>query len=356
MAITDIDEAKLEAFITHAATEIGAALNVALVTLGDELGLYRAMADGQPVAPPELAARTGTEERYVREWLNAQAASGFVLYDEAAAAYVLPPEHALVLADEASPFSLAGSFQSANAAVAARERVAQRFRDGAGLGWHEHHHELWHGTERAFATGYRNFLVAEWLPALDGVVEKLRAGARVADVGCGHGASTILMAQAFPASRFVGVDYHAGSIETARRRAAEAGVADRVSFEVAGAAGLPGEGYDLVAFFDSFHDLGDPLAAAARAAAALAPDGTCMLVEPFAGDRVQDNLNPIGRLYYGFSTLVCTPGSLSQPGRAGLGTQAGEARLAEVLRAAGFGAVRRAAETPLNLVLEARLR
>ena len=355
MAITNIDEQKLEAFIGHAATELGAALNAALVTLGDELGLYKAMADGRPVDPAELAARTGTQERYVREWLNAQAASGFVVYDPESAAYVLPPEHALVLADESSPFLMTGTFQSANAAVAARERLPERFVDGEGIGWHEHHHGLWHGVERSFGVGYRAALVAEWLPALDGVVAKLEAGGRVADVGCGHGLSTILMAQAFPASHFVGIDYHAGSIETARERAEQAGVADRVTFEVAGAADYAGEGYDLVAFFDSFHDLGDPLAAARHAAARLAPGGTCMLVEPFAGDRVEDNLNPIGRLYYGFSTLVCTPGSLSQPGRAGLGTQAGEAALTEVLQAAGFGAVRRAAETPLNLVLEARL-
>jgi SAM-dependent methyltransferase len=355
MAISNIDEQKLEAFIGHAATELGAALNTALVTLGDELGLYKAMADGQPVQPAELAARTGTQERYVREWLNAQAASGFVIYDAEAAAYVLPPEHALVLADESSPFLMTGSFLSANAAVAARGHLSQRFVDGEGLGWHEHHHDLWHGTERAFGVGYRAALVAEWLPALDGVVAKLEAGALVADVGCGHGFATILMAQAFPASRFVGVDYHAGSIATARERAEQAGVADRVSFEVAGAADYAGEGYDLVTFFDALHDLGDPLAAARHAASVLAPGGTCMVVEPYAGDRVEDNLNPIGRLYYGFSTLVCTPGSLSQPGRAGLGTQAGEAALREVLQAGGFGAVRRAAETPLNLVLEARL-
>jgi SAM-dependent methyltransferase len=356
MAITDIDEQKLEAFLVHAATEAGAALNVALVTLGDELGLYKAMADGQPVVPAELAARTGTQERYVREWLNAQAASGFVIYDAEAATYLLPPEHALVLADDSSPYSMTGTFQAANATVASRERVAERFRDGHGLGWHEHHDGLWHGTERAFGVSYRAHLVAEWLPALDGVVAKLEAGARVADVGCGHGASTILMAEAFPASRFVGIDYHAESIEIARRRAEEAGVGDRVTFEVAGADDYAGEGFDLVAFFDSFHDLGDPLAAARRAAAALAPGGAVMLVEPYAGDRVEDNLNPIGRVYYGFSTLVCTPGSLSQPGRAGLGTQAGEAGLREVLQAAGFSHVRRAAETPLNLVLEARLR
>ena len=352
MAVTDIDEAKLEGFVGHVATELGAAVNAALVLIGDPLGLFRAMADSQPVSSDELAARTGTQERYVREWLAAQAASGFLEYGEAG--YVLPPEHALVLADPASPFEMIGAFQSGNAAVAARERVAERFVTGEGLGWHEHHHGLFHGVERAFAVGYRAFLLTEWLPALDGVVERLEAGGSAADVGCGHGISTILMAEAFPAARFVGIDYHAESIATARERAAEAGV-ENVEFHIAGADEIPGSGYDLVAFFDSFHDLGDPLAAARSAVSVLAPDGRCMLVEPFAGDRVQDNLHPIGRFYYAMSTLVCTPGSLSQPGRAGLGTQAGEAKLAEVLLAGGFGAVRRAAETPLNLVLEARL-
>src|SRR5215208_2400600 len=353
MAVTDIDESKLEAFVGHVATEIGAAVNAALALTGDELGLYRAMADGQPVGSEELAARTGTWERYVREWLAAQAASGFVELGEDG--YVLPPEHALVLADETSPFLMTGVLQSANAAVLARERVAERFVTGEGLGWHEHHHGLFHGVERAFAVGYRTYLMTEWLPALDGVVGRLEAGGLVADVGCGHGISTVLMAQTFPAARFVGIDYHAESIATARERAAEAGVADRVTFTVAGADEIPGSGYDLVAFFDAFHDLGDPLAAARSAASVLAPDGRCMLVEPFAGDRVEDNLHPIGRFYYAMSTLVCTPGSLSQPGRAALGTQAGEARLREVLQEGGFGQVPRAAETPLNIVLEARL-
>jgi len=352
MAVTDINEAKLEAFLGLAATEIGAALNVALVTLGDELGLYRAMADGEPVTPAELAGRTGTLERYVREWLNTQAASGFVEYADGE--YSLPPEHALVLADETSPFLMTGSFQAANGVVGIREALAERFIDGQGVGWHEHHHALWHGTERGFAVAYRTHLISEWLPAIGGAVEKLESGALMADVGCGHGASTILLAQAYPSSRFVGIDYHAESIAVARRRAEQAGVADRVSFEVAGAADYAGTSFDVIAFFDAFHDLGDPLAAARHARAALAPDGTCVLVEPFAGDTVEENLNPVGRLYYGFSTMCCTPGSLSQPGRAGLGTQAGEAAIAAVLHEAGFGHVRRAAETPLNLVLEAR--
>jgi SAM-dependent methyltransferase len=353
MSIT-IDEARVEEFLGQVASEIGAALNVALVTIGDRLDLYRAMADSQPVHAEELAARTGTHARYVREWLNAQAAGGYVTYDPATDRYTLPAEHAFVLADEASPLAMAGSFQAANAAIESREAVEQRFRTGEGLGWHEHHHDLWHGTERSFGANYRANLVSEWLPALDGLVDKLERGAKVADVGCGHGYSTVLLAQAFPRSTFVGYDYHPASIETARRRAAEAGVEDRVSFEVAGADDYAVDGYDLIAFFDALHDLGDPVAAARHARAALAEDGTCMIVEPFAGDSIEDNLNPVGRLYYGFSTLVCTPGSLSQDGRAGLGTQAGEPRLRKVLEAGGFGAVRRVAETPFNLVLEAR--
>jgi SAM-dependent methyltransferase len=249
---------------------------------------------------------------------------------------------------------MAGIYQAATAIMDGREHVAERFRTGAGLGWHEHHHDLFSGTERAFGANYRMHLVADWLPALTGVVGKLERGAAVADVGCGHGASTILMAQAFPRSAFTGIDIHAASIEIARRRAVEAGVEDRVRFEVASATDYAAGGFDLIAFFDALHDLGDPVSAARHARAALAPDGTCLLVEPFANDRIEDNLNPVGRMYYGFSTLVCTPGSLSQPGRAALGTQAGEARLRDVMLEGGFGSVRRAAETPLNLVLEAR--
>jgi SAM-dependent methyltransferase len=277
-----------------------------------------------------------------------------VTYDPESDRYTLPPEHAYVLADESSPLAKAGMFQAAAAAVESRDKVADRFVTGGGLGWHEHHHDMFHGTERAFGSSYRMSLVAEWLPALDGVVEKLERGATVADVGCGHGASAILMAQAFPASRFVGFDYHEESIRVARERAGEAGVADRVRFEVAAADGYPEAGYDLVAFFDSLHDLGDPIGAAMHARAALAEDGTCLVIEPAAGDRIEDNLNPVGRIYYGMSTLVCTPGSLSQPGAAGIGTQAGGAVLTEILLAGGFGSVRRAAETPFNIVLEAK--
>ncbi len=348
-----LDETRLEAFVGQIAVEAGAAVNAALVNIGDRLGLYRAMADSQPVTAAELAGRTATHERYVREWLNAQAAGGFVTYDPAEDSYVLPAEHAFVLADETSPLAMAGIYAAATAAIGSREHVAERFRTGDGLGWHEHHHDLFSGTERAFGANYRMHLLTGWLPALDGVVEKLEGGAAVADVGCGHGASAILMAQAFPNATFHGIDVHAESIEVARGRAAEAGVDDRVTFEVAEATGYSGS-YDVIAFFDALHDLGDPVGAARHARAALAPDGTCLIVEPFAGDRIEDNLTPVGRFFYGMSTLVCTPGSLSQAGRAALGTQAGEARLRDVLLAGGFATVRRAAQTPFNLVLEAR--
>lgn len=349
-----IDEARLEQVVGRHVSDAAAAVGAALVVVGDRLGLWRAMADGAPVTPAALAARTGTHERYVREWLAAQAAGGIVTHDADAGAYALPPEQAFVLAGGPGPFDLSGLFRAATAAADARARVADRFRDGGGIGWHEHGDDLFCGTERVFGGTYRAMLVSEWLPALDGVADRLRAGGRVADVGCGHGVSTVLMAEAFPASRFTGYDLHARSVERARALARDRGVADRVRFEVAAADALPGRDLDLVCFLDALHDMGDPVAAARRARAALRPDGTCMLVEPFAGDRLEDNLNPVGRLYYGMSTLVCTPGSLSQPGRAALGTQAGEARLREVLTAAGFGSVRRVAATPFNLVLEAR--
>ena len=351
---TTIDFTRVEMFAGQLATELGAALNAALIDIGDRLGLYRAMADGAALTAAELAGRTGTHERYVREWLNAQAAGGIVAYEPAGDIYTLPAEHAFVLADDDSPVNMCGHFQSAVAAMDARGRIADCFRTGEGMGWGEHDAHVCRGTERAFATTYRHQLVAEWLPALDGVVERLEAGARVYDVGCGHGASTVLLAEAFPASTFVGVDAHAGSVDVARERAAAAGVTDRVTFAVGTAQELDGEGFDLVCFFDALHDMGDPVGAAERAHAVLAPGGTCLVVEPYAEDRIEDNLTPLGRVYYGFSTLLCTPGSLSQPGRAGLGTQAGEAKLSEVLRAGGFTAVRRAAATPFNLILEAR--
>jgi SAM-dependent methyltransferase len=352
---TALDEARLEAFIGRVVDEIGAALNVPLTVIGDKLGLYRAMADSAPVTSTELAERTRTHERYVREWLAAQAAGGYVEYDPQTETYRLPAEHAAVLADETSPLYQGGFFESASAAMQAQDPVADRFRTGDGLGWHEHHHGLFHGTANVFALAYKASLVQEWIPALAGVEEKLERGARVADVGAGHGIATILLAQAYPNSTFVGFDSHIESIEAARANAAKAGVDDRVRFELATATSFPGERYDLVALFDALHDMGDPAAAARHIRKALAADGTLMVVEPMAGDAVEENFHPLGRVRYGFSTLVCTPGSLSQDGRAGLGTLAGEARLSAAIRAGGFRHVRRATETELNIVLEARI-
>ena len=349
-----VDEARLERFLGTVVGEVGAAFNAALVRIGDRLGLYRAMAGAGPLRPQELAERTGTAERYVREWLAAQAAGGFVEYDPASGCYELPPEQALVLADEESPVFALGHFEAASAMLADEPRLTEAFRSGEGLGWHEHDERLFEATERAFRPLYRGHLVSSWIPALEGVEEKLRAGAKVADVGCGHGASSLVMAQAYPASTFAGFDYHAASIEAARRAAAEAGVDGRVRFEVAGATEYPGSGYDLVCFFDALHDMGDPVGACRHALETLRPDGTLLLVEPRAGDRVEENLNPVGRLFYCASTMFCTPASLDQEVGLALGAQAGEARLGEVVREAGFSRFRRAAETPFNLVLEAR--
>jgi SAM-dependent methyltransferase len=357
MAVTEqppaIDERKLGAFMNQAVGELGATLGAALVVIGDRLGLYKAMAGAGPLTSTQLAERTGTTERYVREWLNAQAAGGYVTYDPATKTYELPPEQALALADESSPFFVCGAFQGFASLVRDEPKIREAFKSGAGVGWHEHHHDLFEGTERFFRTGYNTHLVGEWIPALDGVEAKLRAGARVADVGCGLGASTILMAKAFPASQFTGFDYHAESIEAARGRAEDAGVGDRVRFEVAPASGFPGT-YDFVCMFDCLHDMGDPVGAARQVRGALDEGGTWLIVEPFAGDNVEDNLNPIGRVYYGASTLVCTPASLSQEVGLGLGAQAGEARLRDVVTAGGFTRFRRATETPFNIVLEAR--
>jgi SAM-dependent methyltransferase len=349
-----IDGAKLEAFVFRAVDEIGATLNAALVVMGDKLGLYRALAGAGPLTPDELAQRTGTAERYVREWLNNQAAGGYVEYDPATGRYTLPPEQAVALTDESSPAYIPGFFQIAVGSVLDSPRVTEAARTGAGIGWHDHVHDVHEGCERFFRPGYNANLLSSWLPALDGVVEKLERGAKVADVGCGHGASTILMAKAFPNSTFAGSDYHDGSIETARQRAQDAGVAGRVTFEVAPAAGYSGTGYDLVTMFDCLHDMGDPAGAARHVRETLAPDGTWMIVEPAAGDRVEDNLNPVGRAYYGFSTLLCTPASLSQDVGLALGAQAGEARIRDVVISGGLSRFRRATETPFNLVFEAR--
>src|SRR4051794_32428552 len=349
-----VDGEKLEQFVFRAVEEVGATLNAALVVMGDKLGLYRALAGAGGLSAVELARRSGVSERYVREWLNAQAAGGYVEYDPASCTYTLPPEQTIAMTDEQSPAYLPGFFQIALGSVIDSPRITESARSGDGVGWHEHNHDVFDGCERFFRPGYNANLVTEWLPALDGVVAKLEAGARVADLGCGHGASTILMAQAFPNSTFVGSDYHAGSIATARQRAQEAGVADRVRFEAAAAADHPGEGYDLATMFDCLHDMGDPVGAARQVRRLLAEDGTWLIVEPKAGDRVEDNLNPVGRAYYGFSTLLCTPASLSQEVGLALGAQAGPARIRDVVSAAGFTRFRIAADTPFNNVFEVR--
>ena len=350
----EIDMDKLMQFVFRAVEEIGATLNTALVVMGDRLGLYRALAGAGPLAPAELAERTGTAERYVREWLNAQAAGGYVTYDPDSGRYLLPPEQAVALTDPDSPAFLPGFFQLALGTLADAPKIVDAARTGAGFGWHEHVADVHEGCERFFRPGYNANLISAWLPALDGVVDKLERGALVADVGCGHGASTILMAQHFPNSVFVGSDYHPGSIETARRRAQEAGVADRVRFEIEPAAAYGGTEYDLVTMFDCLHDMGDPAGAARHVRGTLKPDGTWMIVEPMAADRVEGNLNPVGRAFYSFSTLLCTPASLSQEVGLALGAQAGEARIADVVGTSGFTRFRRAAETPFNLVFEAR--
>ena len=352
--VPEIDESKLMEFVFNAVGEVGATLNTALVVMGDKLGLYRAMAGAGPLASGELAERTGTAERYVREWLNAQAAGGFVSYDPDTGRYTLPPEQAIALTDPDSPAYLPGFFQIALGSLLDSPKITAAVRTGAGFGWGEHGHDVLDGCERFFRPGYAANLTSAWLPALDGVVAKLEQGARVSDVGCGHGSSTILMAQAYPNSTFIGTDYHDGSIETARGRAREAGVGDRVQFETTPAATYAGDGYDLVTMFDCLHDMGDPVGAARHVHGTLKPDGTWMIVEPNAADRVEGNLNPVGRAFYAFSTLLCTPASLSQEVGLALGAQAGEARIRDVVTAAGFTRFRRAAETPFNIVFEAR--
>jgi SAM-dependent methyltransferase len=354
MATTAIDETKLQAFMGQFVQDLGAALSVATVRIGDKLGLYKAMADGSPVTPAVLAERTGTDERYIREWLSSQAASGYVTYDPASERFALGPEQALALAQDNSPVFIPGAFQLVAALIKDEPRISEAFRSGDGVGWHEHDHDLFCGTERFFRPGYIANLVSSWIPALDGVDEKLLSGARVADVGCGHGASTLILAAAYPRSKIVGFDYHPESIERARAAAEQAGVADRVSFEIATAKEYPGSGYDLVAMFDCLHDMGDPVGAARHVLNSLAEDGTWLIVEPFANDRLEENLNPVGRVFYSASTMVCTPASRDQEVGLALGAQAGEARLRSVVTEGGFTRFRRATDTPFNLVLEAR--
>jgi SAM-dependent methyltransferase len=352
--IPAINEDKLNAFMGQVVGELGATVNAGLIVVGDRLGLYRAMANAGPISAGELAQRTGTSERYVREWLNAQAAGGFVEYVTATDSYILPAEQAMALADEDSPAFVGGAFQLAVATLKSAERIEAAFRSGAGVGWHEHDEGVPIGCERFFRPGYNANLVSAWLPALDDVEEKLKRGARVADVGCGLGASTRLMAKAYPNSTFAGFDYHTESIELAREKAEAAGLGGRADFDVAPAAAFPGGGYDLITMFDCLHDMGDPVGAARHVRKALAPDGTWLVVEPIAGDSVEQNLNPVGRAYYSFSTFLCTPSSLSQDVGLALGAQAGEARIRDVALAAGFSRFRRVAETPFNAVFEVR--
>jgi 2-polyprenyl-3-methyl-5-hydroxy-6-metoxy-1,4-benzoquinol methylase len=354
MTTMSIDESKLQGLLGQALIDFGATFQAPLIVLGDRLGLYKALAEIGPTSPAELARQTGTVERYVREWLNANAAGGYVTYHPDTSSYSLAPEQALLFANEDSPAFFVGGFQAALAAGRIMPKLEEAFRTGNGIGWHEHDHQFFHGTERFYRPGYLANLVSSWIPALDGVEAKLRRGARIADVGCGHGASTILMAQAYPDSTFVGFDYHAESIEAARVRAQAAGVADRARFEVADAKAYPGTGYDMVMIFDALHDLGDPVGTAAHVRETLAPDGTWMIVEPNASDRVEDNLHPLGRAFYSASTLACTPNSLAQEGGLALGAQAGETRIREVVTAGGFTQCRVAARTPVNLIFEAR--
>jgi len=347
-----IDPDKLGEFVGKAVGDLGATLGAALVVIGDKLGLYRGMKAG-PVTSDELAKRTGHHERYVREWLAAQAAGGYVSYDTTSGRYFLSEEQAECLTNEESPACVLGGFQAMMAASKALPKIMEGFRTGKGVGWHEHDPDLFQGTERFFRPGYNANLVSSWIPALEGVEARLTTGGTVADVGCGHGASTIIMAKAYPKSKFRGFDYHKPSIDAATQRAKEAGVADRVSFAVASAKDYPGT-YDLVAFFDCLHDMGDPVGAAAHVKKSLGADGTWMLVEPFASDRVEENLNPIGRIFYSASTLICCPASLAQEVGAALGAQAGEARMREVMKKAGFTRFRRATQTPFNLIYEIR--
>lgn len=352
--MTQIDEARLEQFVGQAVGDMAAAISGLLVHVGDQLGLYQAMAGAGPVTPEALAGKTGTAARYIREWLSNQAAGGYVLYRRDDDTFELPAEHAAVLADDQSPAFLGGAFEGIASCYSDHGRFIEVFRTGEGVGWEQHDERLFSGIGRMFGPSYAAHLTTEWIPALDGVESKLRAGASVADVGCGLGTSTLIMANAYPHSTFAGYDYHQPSIDAARKAAAEAGLGRRVRFETASATDFGDLGFDLICLFDCLHDMGDPVAAARHIRRALAHDGTLLLVEPYAGDSLEENLTPVGRAFYGFSTVVCTPASLAQPGGVGLGAQAGETRLTEVLTQAGFSEVRRATDTPFNLVLEAR--
>jgi SAM-dependent methyltransferase len=351
----DVDSDRLNTFIGKMLGDVGAAMNASLMLIGDKLGLYKTLSESGPLTSKELAEATKTSERYVREWLAAQAASGYVDFDAASGKFSMTPEQTLVFGDEDSPVFMGAVGDVVAATFLDEPKVLEAFKTGGGVGWNRRSECLFCGTARFFRTGYKHHLVQEWLPALDGVVEKLKRGAKVADVGCGHGVSTRLMAEAFPNSRFLGFDYHPGSIEAARKAAKDAGLADRVQFDVQSAKTYPTGNYDLVCFFDCLHDMGDPVGAMKHVREAMADDGTCMLVEPFAGDSLKDNLNPVGRIFYAASTVICTPASLDQEVGMALGAQAGEARLRDVANKGGLTRFRRAAETPFNIILEARI-
>jgi len=348
-----LDMNKLNAFIGQFVTDLGASVHAGMVVIGEKLGLYKALAVG-PMSSAELAAKTGTDERYLREWLASQAAGGYITYDERSGKFSLSEEQAFTLAQEDSPAYLPGAFELALGSLAAVPRITESFRTGAGMGWHEHQDGVFHGCEKFFRPGYAANLVSSWIPSLQDVKQKLESGARVADVGCGKGASTLLLAKAYPKSKFFGFDYHDKSIEAARASAKRQGISERVSFEVSKAKDFPGKDYDLVAVFDCLHDMGDPVGAATHVRSSLAKNGTWMIVEPFANDELKDNLNPVGRVYYSFSTLLCTPCSRSQEVGLCLGAQAGEKRIGEIVSAAGFSRFRRATETPFNIIYEAR--
>jgi SAM-dependent methyltransferase len=351
-----LETANTETFTGQVLTDVAASLSGVMTTIGHKLGLYTAMAGAGPLTSEALASKTGLTERYLREWLNNQTAGGYIFYDPETASYTLPDAHVPVLADPESPVFLLPALEVAASLWLDEEKITDTFRTGEGIAWGDHHHKLFCGSESLFRPGYKTFLVPEWIAATRGVEEKLKAGARVADIGCGHGASTVVMAQAFPNSHFIGYDNHPESIETAKRRAIEAGAADNITFELADAKTYdPEEKFDLICFMDCLHDMGDPVGAARHAAASLKPDGTLLLVEPAAGNAVEDNINSVSRLYYAASTAVCTPCSRSQEVGLALGAQAGEKRLSEVLGEAGFANVRRAAETPFNIILEAKL-
>jgi 2-polyprenyl-3-methyl-5-hydroxy-6-metoxy-1,4-benzoquinol methylase len=349
-----VDEAKLHQFVGQMLADLGGATSVALVRMGDALGLYKTLHAKGPMTVEELAAAAKVNERYLREWAAHHAASNYLSYDPATRKFSLPSEQAMVFAIDDSPVNMTGAFDAVVAFLGNQDKVQPAFKNGGGVGWGDQTTCLFCATARFFRPGYQNNLVGSWLPALDGMVDKLRRGAKVADVGCGHGWSTVIMAKEFPKSQFIGYDFHPSSIEQASAHAKEHGVSDNTRFEVATAKEYPGKDFDLVAFFDCLHDMGDPAGAAAHVRQSLKPDGSWMVVEPMAGDRLEDNLNPVGRLFYGASTMVCVPTSLAQEVGAALGAQAGEKKLREVIGAGGFRRVRRAAETPFNMVLEAR--